>query len=374
MTVAVAQRGRSVLVRLDGDGAGNAVVVSPDGEYGPTMFEPSIVAWGYWNEDVDPELGARAEELCRTLTAAAAWREEDHPRDPGGEDGGQFVEKTMMFRDLPLDERKAFQERIKRAQTFADEWLDTKIADRTQAELDELAEEIEQYREDDPEDLDGMIEMTTEELARAAAARDELQTAMRRLEDFHALPADADEIVVEFAPLGDNTWGQHYAETHIPGSVSDPITTHSRWIRVNPEKPIRDMQGTMTHEFGHYLDIQLGGHREPHREGVITGSWFSKSEEAAGWRAAVRDTEAVKALERIPDSERVYREYLLTNEELWARSYAQWVALRTGSDELMKSVHAPGDRDGLPERQWSSADFGPVATEFDKLMERYLDG
>lgn len=66
MTVAVAQRGPSILIRLTGDGEGDAVIVDPSREtYGPVMGEPSIKATGYWRDVEDEALAASAEALCR---------------------------------------------------------------------------------------------------------------------------------------------------------------------------------------------------------------------------------------------------------------------------------------------------------------------
>lgn len=106
MTVAVAQRGNTILVRLTGSGDGSALVVTPStGSYGPVMGEPSIAAWGYWR-DPDPELAAAAEELCRAhpelsavVAAARSFDETKIRRWPKGTKesgkvgGGRFAPK-----------------------------------------------------------------------------------------------------------------------------------------------------------------------------------------------------------------------------------------------------------------------------------------
>ena len=82
MTV-LATRGPLRLVD-DGDGKGH---VESGRYHGPVVPVEAILKWGYWKSVDD----------WGELTAAT-WNEDDHPRDPGGEGGGQFVPKFETHR------------------------------------------------------------------------------------------------------------------------------------------------------------------------------------------------------------------------------------------------------------------------------------
>jgi hypothetical protein len=346
----------------------------------------------------------------RELTAAA-WEETKHPRHPSGSDkGGEFAPKTSpsatFIQDAPPEERAAFQQRIAEAQTalridpatgmplvdpaemlrlqdqlaesvaraqaeaagtfvrHSEEIVlpDERVNDFTDTYLNELADDIE-FEEQDG-DPNGIAADMQEELARAATFRDEATGALDTIGEVHALPASADQIELQLMPsLGNDTWGSHYAEKYMPADVNLPTRMKSRYIYLNPTKPVEEAAGTMTHEFGHYMDVQVGDGTD----------WFSDSEEGAAWRDAVMRSDSVKILKAYRDHDPVYVDYLLTNQELWARSYAQWIALRSGNDKLMGSVKHAGDVGGMPERQWGETDFGPIATQIDKVMERWRE-
>lgn len=58
-------------------------------------------------------------------------------------------------------------------------------------------------------------------------------------------------------------------------------------------------------------------------------------------------------------------------QEIWARSYSQWVAQKSGDglllDQLESAVRESG-KSMLPE-QWAAQDFAPVAAEIERLMQ-----
>lgn len=138
--------------------------------------------------------------------------------------------------------------------------------------------------------------------------------------------------------------------------------------RIDVWRWTKEPHATFAHEFGHWLDCT--------RIGTGVGERFASAlgvEDAATdaliaeWRRAVMHSPAVGDLleaRRLRPTRQL--EYLLTEEELWARSFAQWVATKTGDPELLDGIRA-GMRRTVPS-QWTDAEFGPIAAAFDALF------
>lgn len=153
-------------------------------------------------------------------------------------------------------------------------------------------------------------------------------------------------------------------------------------IGVHPAAPHAAL--TAVHEIGHFLDYSgLGG----------AGEFGSVAADLLGpWRAAVRSSEAVQRLGQLwrftqgraqetPAGgggvnyavEQRYIEYLLQNEELWARSYAQFVAVRSGHPVLREQLDRLRRR---PERHlyygghWDDDDFQPIMAEIEAAFRQ----
>lgn len=71
------------------------------------------------------------------------------------------------------------------------------------------------------------------------------------------------------------------------------------------------------------------------------------------------------------DVDQVYLRYLLTPQELWARSYAQFIATRSGNADLQRQLDRLRER---PARafyygeQWEDVDFLPIMAEVEALF------
>jgi hypothetical protein len=143
-----------------------------------------------------------------------------------------------------------------------------------------------------------------------------------------------------------------------------------RFVRllINPSGPYPEL--TLVHEVGHLLDLMAVG--EP-------GQWATATYSAAldEWRDAVRRSRAVGGLREVvrgtPRSAPVYEplRYLLRPREQWARSYAQYVAVRSGTPLLLRQVGAArtiriGDTQLVV--QWDDDDFTWIAAALDKLF------
>jgi hypothetical protein len=137
---------------------------------------------------------------------------------------------------------------------------------------------------------------------------------------------------------------------------------------------------TFIHEIGHFLDLSAFG-----KAGVF--ATLAGDAMFDGWRRAVEATDAVQNLRRRKDSGTVvvhtaqgpielsvsnrHLEYLLTDDELWARSYAQYIAERSVDATLLAALNftrPPAVIGQLYPAQWDPADFAPVATAIDTLF------
>ncbi|MFN2288663.1 MAG: hypothetical protein ABR578_10070 [Chromatocurvus sp.] len=166
------------------------------------------------------------------------------------------------------------------------------------------------------------------------------------------------------------------ANTHYYGAYShEKYTGRPVKIGVRAGGDHKDL--TLAHEIGHFLDH----HGAP-------GNGFSSKAGAqfADWRRAVDATEAVRSLRALRDGpsqltlpdgvpyvvNRAYIDYLLSYEETWARSYAQWIARESGEPILQQQLsdivaHDQGSA-VVYSRQWAADDFDPVAEAIGKLM------
>lgn len=121
---------------------------------------------------------------------------------------------------------------------------------------------------------------------------------------------------------------------------------------------------TLAHEVGHWIDDKaLPGH----------GFSSENSPALAAWRKAVQESEAVQRLKTAPEYQenKRYLRYALQGRELWARSYAQYVATRSGDVKMLEQVTQvrAGKVAFLKDSQWSAADFAPIAREMDNVFK-----
>jgi hypothetical protein len=125
---------------------------------------------------------------------------------------------------------------------------------------------------------------------------------------------------------------------------------------------------SMVHEAGHVIDLLA--------HGVQGESSAMYAIEWDRWRSAVLATDHYRELRafRAIEDDAVHRDvnYSLQLDELWACSYAQYIAVRSGSAALKQELTAfffqsVGDVE-FP-RQWDDDDFVPVMEAIDALFE-----
>jgi hypothetical protein len=124
------------------------------------------------------------------------------------------------------------------------------------------------------------------------------------------------------------------------------------------------------HEIGHFIDLHgLPGPRFASADATVSL--------LSDWRSAVLRSRAVADLTRVGRSGTLEvsrrAERLVVVEELWARSYAQFVATRCGDETLRGSVATLRRREpgGLYwPRQWDDDDFAEIEAAIESLFRR----
>jgi hypothetical protein len=115
----------------------------------------------------------------------------------------------------------------------------------------------------------------------------------------------------------------------------------------------------VVHEVGHFLDHQ----------GIRPADSFASATHFLlnGWRTVTQASAAIRHLLAVQGP----NAYLTQIEELWARSYAPWVALRSRDPHLLTEVvESRGTDRDVPRffRQWDDSDFEPIAAAIDQLF------
>lgn len=121
---------------------------------------------------------------------------------------------------------------------------------------------------------------------------------------------------------------------------------------------------TTVHELGHAIDHQIFG------GGFTLGSQVAAGSANHPMRAWWETVQATAYRDRIDAAypsrkgagARKYAKYLKTPEEVWARSYEQWVALRSGNPIIASASNYGGAK------YWPEDEFAAIAAEMDRLL------
>jgi len=159
-------------------------------------------------------------------------------------------------------------------------------------------------------------------------------------------------------------------------------------IRIVINSAGENMEFYFAHEVGHFLDFQA-------IEGLGFASRNIRSEDSlmAEWAKAVTNSKAAQTLlskYKDPENFRVeisvggggggiprryqstpdknHLRYLLGTDELWARSYAQYIAESSGSSILLEQLERERQDKVYGERQWETDDFKPIREAIDNLF------
>lgn len=134
-----------------------------------------------------------------------------------------------------------------------------------------------------------------------------------------------------------------------------------------PEHP----EMTLAHEIGHFLDQQgipgSAGHlgmasRDPRPDNPML-AWSRVVAQTAEYQAGLEKLQNVTS-----GRERRLLDYYMSWHELWARSYAQYIAVRSRDERMLEQLNKL--RTGpYAFKQWSDDEFEPVARAIDDLFE-----
>ncbi|MBV6425153.1 MAG: hypothetical protein NAOJABEB_02967 [Steroidobacteraceae bacterium] len=151
---------------------------------------------------------------------------------------------------------------------------------------------------------------------------------------------------------------------------------------------------TMAHEFGHYLDFAGFGDVAAGLQGEMMSRRPDLLPErlrglASAWADAVRESKALKMLEDMRQGpsritiqgtsgnydfpiDKAYLRYMTSAHEVWARSYAQYIAIRSGNAAMLRELDVTRTRERSAmvsySGQWEDDDFAPIAAAFDALF------
>jgi hypothetical protein len=177
----------------------------------------------------------------------------------------------------------------------------------------------------------------------AGDLRPDLEDAIAAVHAVHPFPNDAPAIAVE----ADST-----------------LLTEARYtpevIRIHPVRPRRRI--ALLHEVGHFIDDQV----------LVPGARATGSPELESWRRAALRSDAILELRemwRAPSSGLAvaHIEYLLRFTETFARSYVQWIGMRSGHDSVLSEIGAA--QEAMDYREfWAFSDFEEIAAEMDVIL------
>lgn len=175
--------------------------------------------------------------------------------------------------------------------------------------------------------------------------------ALKAIESVHDVPSEYGKVNVEVHPwvtMGQSD-GSYDARKNLI-LINDQILTGGPAI-------------TFVHEYGHHLTLGLEGNYslDQFQDKVDRSQSLSK------WRDAVQATDTMQGLkDRTEDSNGVvdpYFSYLTDDREVFARSYAQYIALRSGDRTLRKQFKEMQEQN--PNFTWTDKEFEPVAAALD---------
>jgi len=194
-----------------------------------------------------------------------------------------------------------------------------------------------------------------------------IQEAVQAIDSVHGVPVGMSPLSLELTNARSRAGSFRYWE---------------RKLRIS--RQWGDREGfTTIHEFGHALDYDV---LDSERKWASTAAPILDD-----WRSAVSNSRAVKGLEQLlrtpsvqvtlPNNEpfryttdRKYIRYLLQNNEIFARSYTQYIATKSANPHLVAWVKQERGAGAMAGSElyypnfWDDDDFAPIIKAFDNLF------
>lgn len=131
-------------------------------------------------------------------------------------------------------------------------------------------------------------------------------------------------------------------------------------IRNNPEFA----RTALSHEFGHYLSKGPPGMFDQGSDYIDEGVLEPKFQD---FQRAVVESETFRHIAgNLTDDDPGYAGYLSTNEEVWARAYSQWVAVKSGDKVMQNQIARLGKDTGY----WVGSDFDGVFDAMEDIFRK----
>ncbi len=187
-----------------------------------------------------------------------------------------------------------------------------------------------------------------------SAARTKAEAAMGAIENLHGMPPG---VVLKSMTAGE------IADK--PGTLGFYRRTDPGVIRINTTSTEPGFPSlTTAHEFGHLLDFEYlgGGHY---------ASEMSYAPEWLEWRHSAHLSDTGWKLNELAANGDEWAKYAIRDKELWGRSYAQWVAVRSQDQGLLDDLRKWQDREGGFLGTWSEVDFQPIAKAIDAIIKPF---
>jgi Phage Mu protein F like protein len=125
---------------------------------------------------------------------------------------------------------------------------------------------------------------------------------------------------------------------------------------------------TLAHEIGHFIHHQAIG--VPGQFDYPPAVWGEVMAALRGSSSARQLDDALTTRPGDGYTTTKHLQYLLTSHELWARAYAQYIALRSGNQTMRQQIAAMrADANfATARRQWSDEEFMPIAEAIDRMF------
>lgn len=161
-------------------------------------------------------------------------------------------------------------------------------------------------------------------------------------------------------PLVKNNRIKSDGEFRYHGISGKVVGIHINITHKNPELAI-------LHEYGHYIDLKafsgVGGDFATSLRNPILDNWFDTINKSKSVVALHKEFSRASASNEI----RKYIKYLLNPKELFARSYSQYIASKSGDKTLLTQLN--NERaSSLFKTLWDDDDFVEIMREFDIIM------
>lgn len=156
------------------------------------------------------------------------------------------------------------------------------------------------------------------------------------------------------------------------------VTKKGRPVKIGLTKIGTTPALTCAHEIGHFLDHAGIDPLHP------VASWNSPLMQE--WRQAAYQSAALKRIQdliaangiiQLPTGQMMafgvqHLLYLSEPHEVWARSYAQWIARRSQDSQMLAELDSVRQslEGQVTKRQWDDGDFGPIDAAIEKLIKQ----